>query len=63
MVEVLKRGEPPGGRVYETTCRVCHSDLRLQEHEAEYHHDPRDGDFLRIQCPVCARAVIVGLRR
>lgn len=63
LVEVLKRGESPGNRVYEVTCRVCHSELRFKEFEGEYHRDQRDGDFLSIQCPVCKRPVTVGLRR
>jgi hypothetical protein len=59
MVEVLKRGEPPGKRTYETTCSSCSSELRFKAHEAEFIADQRDGDTLKIICPVCKRPVYV----
>ncbi len=55
MVEVVKRGNPKGEEVRETTCPRCLSELRFKRSEARHVSDQRDGNALVITCPVCNR--------
>ena len=52
-MEIIRRGELPQERVYEAICSNCKTIFRFEEREAEKVSDQRDGDFLRIKCPVC----------
>jgi hypothetical protein len=56
VVEIIKRGKLPGNQVHECTCRDCKTVFRFKEAEAEYVSDQRDGNALKISCPVCSRA-------
>lgn len=52
-IEVLKRGVTEDEKVYEAVCFSCKSHLRFKRSDAEYVSDQRDGDYLKINCPVC----------
>jgi hypothetical protein len=63
MVEIIKRGEIPGERVRECTCNRCQTIFSFKEFEAQYSSDQRDGDALKIACPVCNQPCWVTGRR
>lgn len=63
MIEIIKRGKPPGEIGYEVTCHNCKSELRFKGSDAKYSNDQRDGNYLSIDCPVCHRKVTSQVRR
>ena len=60
--EVLKRGITEDEKVYDATCMKCKSLLRFKRADAEYVSDQRDGDYLKINCPVCRGMVTASVR-
>lgn len=56
-VEILKRGQPPVEQTLERTCRHCGTEFRFQRADCTLHIDRRDGDYLEINCPVCAKSL------
>lgn len=52
MVEIIKRGELPGEKVYTTTCTHCKTQFKFKQKEARLSSDQRDGDAMRIRCPL-----------
>jgi len=52
-MEIIKRGVPPGERVYTGVCRNCSTEVRFKRSKAEVHEDQRDGEFVSVCCPVC----------
>lgn len=61
-MEVIHRGELPEQKRYQAECNYCRSVMRFQRSEAEYVSDQRDGDCLKVICPVCDRPVYVAVR-
>ncbi len=59
MVEILVNGQKPEDRQYTALCRKCNSLLRFKRSEATFIPDQRDGDMVRINCPVCKNPVHV----
>lgn len=59
MVDVIKRGNPPAHKVFGVTCRACLSDLSFRADDPAVIRvpDQRDGDYFRLQCPVCTWTV------
>lgn len=53
MVVIIRHGELPEEKSYETTCRHCNTIFVFERHEARLVRDQRDGDFLKIACPLC----------
>jgi hypothetical protein len=62
-MEILHRGTLPEERQYEATCTRCYTKFRFAQHEASMSSDQRDGNALRIDCPVCRNTVWVDPRR
>lgn len=56
-MKILKHGKPPGDQKHRETCDGCGTEIEFLTSEATRVSDPRDGDFWRIQCPVCPRAI------
>lgn len=54
MVEIVKLGRKPGDMKIKATCRECGTVFTFARHEAEYVSDQRDGDALKIPCPLCS---------
>lgn len=52
-MKIISCCEVPNDRVYQATCNNCKSVLEFKRSEAMYTSDQRDGDFLRVVCPVC----------
>lgn len=61
-MDILFRGTPPNEREREGTCNNCGTQVRFRESEGKVTHDQRDGDFVTVNCPVCARQIHVALR-
>lgn len=59
MVEILSRGEKPQDRSYTAQFRKCSTVFRFKHSEATEVPDQRDGDMVRIDCPVCKNPVHV----
>lgn len=55
-VEILRQGTPPISHIT-TTCRRCDTEFRFDRGDAVWMEDCRDGDFYKINCPVCHREV------
>jgi RNase P subunit RPR2 len=60
-MEILKRGVSPHEKKYEVTCERCKSELRFLAYEGTVTRDQRDGDYITIQCPVCAHLIHTNL--
>lgn len=60
MVTIIQRGIPKSERQYKARCR-CGTVFEFKYHEAENVSDQRDGDFLKIHCPLdgCDEMVFV----
>jgi hypothetical protein len=60
MVEIIKRGVKPEEKEYQVICYTCKTEFKFKQKEGKVHHDPRDGNYVSIPCPVCANIVSVG---
>jgi endogenous inhibitor of DNA gyrase (YacG/DUF329 family) len=60
-IKVIKRGEKPADRKYNTTCNSCGSQVEWKKIDAKrvWEGDQRDGPFTQIDCPVCG-ALLTG---
>lgn len=56
-MKIIKHGTPPGDKKHVVKCGGCGTKLEFLTSEAERVTDQRDGDFWRIQCPICPRAI------
>jgi hypothetical protein len=56
-MEIIKQGKPPEEKQYRVECRNCESVIGFKRKEAEAVFDPRDGDYLKIVCPVCKATI------
>lgn len=52
-IEITKRGTPASDRKYEARCISCKTEFTFKTHDARFEHDWRDGNFYRVNCPVC----------
>lgn len=52
-VEILKRGELPAKQVFMGSCFYCKTEVRCAREDGVFSSDQRDGDMLKIDCPVC----------
>lgn len=62
-MEILKRGTPPDDREYKGTCHTCDTVVLFKRSEARLVDDQRDGSFLVVKCPICARDITTDLRQ
>lgn len=58
-IVVTKRGTPPSEIIYETTCSNCHSTFEYKESDATIVSEPRDGSYMKFDCPVC-KSIVLG---
>ncbi len=56
-MRIMKHGTAPGDNKHRATCRNCGTKIEFMQSEAAYVADQRDGDYLRIKCPVCPRDI------
>lgn len=59
MIEITKRGMLPKEIVYDGKCNHCKTEFRFSEDEGEVVYDQRDGDYVKIDCPLCTYTVNV----
>lgn len=52
-MKILERGTLPDNLLYKLRCRTCQTLFEFTQGEAELKPDHRDGNYLRIACPVC----------
>lgn len=57
-MEIIKRGTPPADRQYEVKCKSCATEFRFKQAEASVEYYPREGAYVRIQCPVCRTTLV-----
>lgn len=62
-MEILKVGVLPEHRDIKGVCRNCFTEIMFKQYEAEKVIDQRDGDYHRIECPVCKQDITVDIRR
>lgn len=53
MVEIVERGLPRSDNKFQARCPDCQTLFNFKRAEAEFVPDQRDGDALKIKCPVC----------
>ena len=61
-MKVLKQGIVPGDITHYTTCTHCKSVLEFQRKETQVVHDQREGAYMRLNCPVCGKALVVDMK-
>ena len=59
VIEILKRGTPPQDKLATVNCGRCKSTLRLARRDGELILDQREGDAVKIACPVCQSEIWV----
>ena len=52
-MEILVRGTKPSDIPYIVTCYTCKTKFKFMECEGEISYDQRDGNFVKVFCPVC----------
>ena len=62
-MKVIRPGVLPENVEIESTCRYCKCLFSYTKKEAFYRSDQRDGDYLEISCPTCARPVTLSVER
>ena len=61
MIKIIKQGIDPKDYTYAHKCYECDTIFTFQKTDFETVYDQRDGDFLRIVCPVCKDQCCVNL--
>ncbi len=56
-MKIISKGRKPEEKEYRVTCDDCDTVFEFKKREAQYVSDQRDGDALKIKCPVCNRMV------
>lgn len=56
-MRIIKQGIPPSERLYVRTCYTCKTEFEFKQSEAKLEMDVRDGNYLRINCPVCGNMI------
>lgn len=61
-ITILHRGVVPDTIPIEVTCHKCRTVFSFLKTDAVYQADQRDGDYYRIDCPVCQATVTKAVR-
>jgi hypothetical protein len=61
MIKIIKRGKIPEDKVYPTTCGVCRTEFEFTEKDGNVTDSQRDGRFITVKCPVCAKLICLDL--
>jgi hypothetical protein len=56
-MRIIKRGQIPELVVHTFTCTNCKSVIEALGSECTSSSDPREGQILKIQCPVCYKEI------
>lgn len=62
-MEIISKGRLPKDQQYQTTCNNCRTIFTFMRDEAELVPDSREGDFLRVTCPLpgCGSKITAGI--
>ena len=60
-MRIIEKGVSPDDKTYRERCGYCKTLFEFDRKEAKFTSDQRDGDFLTVMCPTCARPVYVQL--
>lgn len=60
-MKIIKRGMLPEDRYYQGLCNHCTTVVEFKFSEAEPIYDQRDGNSLKVDCPVCERPIYVNM--
>jgi len=52
-ITVTKRGTPPEQILHAAMCPRCKTEFTFHSTDAQFLFDQRDGDTMKIPCPVC----------
>lgn len=58
-MDIIKQGQIPTERKYQTTCGICKTEFRFAQKEGKIHYGQRDGDCIMINCPLCKKDIYV----
>lgn len=61
-MRIIKAGQLPSEIVYDTKCRKCSTHFEFKAGEANYVSDQRDGDCLKVECPLCNESLYVAVK-
>lgn len=56
-MRVIKKGIPPGEKLYIATCLWCKSEVEFKANEGKFTDDQRDGSYITVRCPVCENEI------
>jgi hypothetical protein len=54
-MEIIKIGKLPEEEMFHGDCTYCKTEFKCKRYEGRYESCQRDGDFLRVKCPLCKR--------
>lgn len=60
-MEIIFRGQEPHKKVHTGTCTNCKTRVRYEEWEGTIVYDQRDGDYIKVPCPVCGRVICTSI--
>lgn len=60
-MKILRKGNPQEERLYRGDCRNCGCQIEFKQHEGKIVRDPRDGDYIQVNCPTCMTYITVAL--
>lgn len=61
-MKILKKGRIPGDIIHIGKCTNCGTEVEFKRSEGEFIHDPRDGDHVKVACPVCQQPIYSHIR-
>jgi len=57
-MKIIKEGQLPDKQIFRGTCSHCKTQFECERWEGNYENHQRDGDFLRVNCPLCDKSAI-----
>ena len=61
-MKIITKGQIPEERMYRVVCRNCHTVFEFQYKEAQEVFDQRDGNYLKIPCPLCSKEQTIDVK-
>jgi hypothetical protein len=56
-MEIIFEGVIPEEKVRRARCTNCNTIFDFKQSEGKIQHDPREGDYLSINCPLCKKQI------
>ncbi len=61
-MRIIKEGIHPNEIVHQGTCTTCKTEVEFKRSEGEVVYDQRDGDYVKVACPICGGTITSNLR-